>query len=52
MNNVRYQAKSESLLIRGLSQGLYVIMIVLNGLRFFWIDFFYAYALMYLAGAV
>jgi Putative zincin peptidase len=52
MNNIRYHAKGENLLLRAFSQTLYVIMVVLNALRFFWIDFFYAYALMYWVGAV
>jgi hypothetical protein len=52
MNNVRSHAKGETLFVGVLSQMLYVIMVILNALRFFWIDFIYAYLLMYLVAAV
>jgi hypothetical protein len=52
MNNVRQHAKGETLFVGVFSQALYVLMVILNALRFFWIDFIYAFSLMYLAGAV
>ncbi len=46
MANVNQHANREHFLIGALSQTLYAVMIVLNFLKRFWLDFVYAYVVM------
>jgi hypothetical protein len=52
MNNVRQNVNQEHYVIGAFSHALYYIMVILNVLKVFWLDFVWAFLLLSLTGAV